>query len=183
MSSNFWTLSWVISCSHDTVIILCVSGQWTWENSFYGNLWEWWMTTFNITNIVCNFPREPSEWYIFKSYTKHSCIVWLGNTDWEIYLLVTQSIQGAMILNPIEKFKFAILHQNRDCNHWNRLKEISCGNHIKYFMTYTPWYSWAGLIDKYININHWPYLNIWFVWKIGWNEVTKNDLHWKSRIS
>ncbi len=26
------------------------------------------MDMFNVTNIVCNFPREPSEWYIFKSY-------------------------------------------------------------------------------------------------------------------
>ena len=38
-------------------------------------------------------------------------------TDKEIYLCVTQSVQGAIMLNPIEKFKVAILHLNRDWNH------------------------------------------------------------------
>ncbi len=40
-------------------------------------------------------------------------------SDGEIYLCVTQSILGAIMLNPIEKFKVAILHLNRDWNHWN----------------------------------------------------------------
>ncbi len=40
-------------------------------------------------------------------------------TDSQIYLIcVTQSIQGAIMLNPIEKFKVAIiLHMKRDWNH------------------------------------------------------------------
>ncbi len=38
-------------------------------------------------------------------------------TDGEIYLCVTQSIYGAIMLNPIEKFKVAILHLNRDWSH------------------------------------------------------------------
>ncbi len=38
-------------------------------------------------------------------------------TDGEIYLCVTQSIYGDVMLNRIEKFKVAILHLNRDWNH------------------------------------------------------------------
>ena len=38
-------------------------------------------------------------------------------SDGEIYLWVTQSIYGDVMLNPIEKFKVAILHLNRDWNH------------------------------------------------------------------
>ena len=35
----------------------------------------------------------------------------------QIYLCVTQSIQGDVMLNPIEKLKLAILHLNGAWNH------------------------------------------------------------------
>ncbi len=39
------------------------------------------------------------------------------NTDGDIYLCVAESIKGAIMLNPIEKLKVAILHLNRAWNH------------------------------------------------------------------
>ncbi len=43
-------------------------------------------------------------------------------TDAQVYLCVAQSIQGDIMLNPIEKFKVAILHLNRAWNHWTNQK-------------------------------------------------------------
>ncbi len=58
-------------------------------------------------------------WGIWTWISLHNKMITSNNvSDGEIYLCVAQSIQGDTMLNPIEKFKVAILHLNRDWNHW-----------------------------------------------------------------
>ncbi len=71
--------------------------------SFY----PWNINPLILINLPC--PQMP--------LITNGTLIVINLTDAQIYLCVTQSILRDIMLNPIEKFKVAILHLNRAWNH------------------------------------------------------------------
>ena len=101
----------------------------------------------SMTGIDVSLIGFSQEAIISKLRVHHKQSIMIRIQWWRDLSMCNISIYGAIMLNPIEKFKSSILHLNRDWNHWSWIVNKLLGDKK------VEWHlSFPFLTNAYMNI-------------------------------